>query len=53
MCTKCQTPRERTGCCNKSLQCKKCNRILALDYCNSNTSIKKIDNKKYAILLRE
>ena len=36
MCTKCQTPRERTGCCNKSLQCKECNRILALDYYNSN-----------------
>ena len=36
ICIKCQTPEERTVCCNKFLHCKECNRIQSLAYCNSN-----------------
>ena len=35
ICIKCQTPKERTVCCNNVLCCKECNRIRALDYYNS------------------
>ena len=34
-CIKCQTPNERTVCCNKILHCKECNRKRALDFYNS------------------
>ena len=50
VCNKCQTPKDRTVCCNKILHCKECNRIRALDYYNSNK--KKRQQKTCYIITR-
>ena len=47
ICIKFQTPRERTGCCNKILHCKECNRIRVLDYNNSNKENRQQKNILY------
>ena len=47
VCIKCQTPKERTVCCNKILHCKECNRIRALDYYNCHKENRQQKNKLY------
>ena len=47
ICIKCQTPKERTACCNKILHCKECNRIRALDYYNSHKGNRQQQNMLY------
>ena len=47
ICIKCQTPKERTACCNKILHCKECNRIRALDYYNSHKGNRQQKNMLY------
>ena len=47
ICIKCQTPKERTVCCNKILHCKECNRIRALDYYNSHKENRQQKNMLY------
>ena len=47
ICIKCQTPRERTSCCNKIIPCKDCNRMRALDYYNSHKENRQQKNMLY------
>ena len=52
-CIKCQTPKERTACCNKILHCKECNRIRALDYYNSHKENRQQKNMLYYYEIKE
>ena len=47
ICINCQTPKERTVCCNKIPYCKECNRIRALDYYNSHKENRQQKNMLY------
>ena len=47
ICFESQTPRERTGCCNKILHRKECNRTRALEYYKSHKENRQQRNMLY------
>ena len=53
ICIKCQTPKERTVCCNKFLHCKECNRIPFPDYYNSHKENRQQKNELHCYKNKE